>query len=405
VKSAVHRVLPAEGVEGALSRCRRWLSDDLDELDDPKVAGDVCFLIADARVGLDQPSQAEQNGGRERIEPIDARAIVNDVEQRGGVPTVYRCHVAKIRRSSYSLNGHLRFRWAAEVFRLRLILGSLVVFLAACGGAEQSPSITPTADATASAEPSVAAEPTASASPETGGLRAWPLDDPEGSASPMGYLEYLPPSYSSEGEPSPLLIFLHGGGEAGDGSAATLDLVAKLGIPQLIADGDWPADHPFIVLAPQFGTVPASDRCDIADDVARFLEFATLSYNVDRARIYLTGISCGAIGIWDYLAAHGDDVAAAALPISGHAEWALEDGGCAPLTEVPVWAFHGAQDETVPTIHIQGPMDKVRDCEGVESAEMELTIYPDADHDAWTRTYDLSAGHDIYAWLLEHTNP
>jgi hypothetical protein len=38
---------------------------------------------------------------------------------------------------------------------------------------------------------------------------------------------------------------------------------------------------------------------------------------------------------------------------------------------------------------------------------MELTVYPDADHfenDAWTRTYDLSAGHDIYAWLLEHTN-
>ena len=35
---------------------------------------------------------------------------------------------------------------------------------------------------------------------------------------------------------------------------------------------------------------------------------------------------------------------------------------------------------------------------------VELTVYPDADHDAWSRTYDLSAGHDIYAWLLEHTN-
>ena len=34
--------------------------------------------------------------------------------------------------------------------------------------------------------------------------------------------------------------------------------------------------------------------------------------------------------------------------------------------------------------------------------ELELTIYPAADHDAWTRTYDLSAGNDVYAWLLEH---
>jgi hypothetical protein len=33
---------------------------------------------------------------------------------------------------------------------------------------------------------------------------------------------------------------------------------------------------------------------------------------------------------------------------------------------------------------------------------MQLTVYADADHDAWSRTSDLSAGNDIYAWLLEH---
>jgi hypothetical protein len=27
------------------------------------------------------------------------------------------------------------------------------------------------------------------------------------------------------------------------------------------------------------------------------------------------------------------------------------------------------------------------------------------DHDSWTRTYDLSAGHDIYDWLLGFTVP
>ena len=27
---------------------------------------------------------------------------------------------------------------------------------------------------------------------------------------------------------------------------------------------------------------------------------------------------------------------------------------------------------------------------------------PDADRDASSRTCDLSAGHDVYAWLLEH---
>lgn len=47
-------------------------------------------------------------------------------------------------------------------------------------------------------------------------------------------------------------------------------------------------------------------------------------------------------------------------------------------------------------------MDQIRSCEGSNAVEMELTVYPNADHDAWTRTYDLSAGHDVYGWLLEH---
>lgn len=42
--------------------------------------------------------------------------------------------------------------------------------------------------------------------------------------------------------------------------------------------------------------------------------------------MYLTGVSCGAIGIWDYLAAHGGETVVAAVPIAGHAlyAWLLE---------------------------------------------------------------------------------
>jgi dienelactone hydrolase len=111
--------------------------------------------------------------------------------------------------------------------------------------------------------------------------------------------------------------------------------------------------------------------------------------------------------VWDYLAAHGDEVVAAAVPIAGHAMWALEKAGCEPLATVPVWAFHGAMDEIVPVSYVEGQRDQIRACEGAESVEMELTIYPDAyhvDNNAWDRTYDLSARNDIYAWMLEHTN-
>ncbi len=228
------------------------------------------------------------------------------------------------------------------------------------------------------------------------------LGDVEG--SPLGYLEYLPPGYG-DGTSRPLLVFLHGGGEAGDGSAGTLELVAKLGIPRLIAAAEWPVEHPFVVLSPQYGPGPASGDCALAGEVAGFLEFAIDHYEVDPDRVYLTGISCGAIGIWDYLAAHGDDeVVAAAVPISGHAEWALESAGCEPLGGIPVWAFHGELDDIVPPVHIEGPMDQIRTCAGSDAAEMELTVYPDTDHDAWNRTYDLTAGNDIYSWMLAHTS-
>jgi len=279
---------------------------------------------------------------------------------------------------------------------MRLIAGLLMIVLAGCTGAgEGSPSQEPSV----SGDPS--SQPSPSASAPTGPLAARPLGSVEG--APLGYLEYLPPGYG-DGEPRPLLVYLHDTAEAGDGSAATLPLVQELGIPKLIAAGDWPDDRSFVVLAPQYGTVPANRHCEIAGDVAAFLEFATRQYQVDASRVYLTGISCGAIGMWDYLGAYGDEVVAAAVPISGHASEGLQAAGCAPLATVPVWAFHGATDDLIPVAYVEGQIDQIRACDGAESAEIELTVYPDADHDApWSRTYDLSAGDDIYAWMLEHS--
>lgn len=245
----------------------------------------------------------------------------------------------------------------------------------------------------------LAAGGVAAQEPEPGTLTARPIGSVDG--APLGYLEHLPPGYG-DGEPSPLLVFLHGGGEAGPGTEATLDLVKAWGIPPLIEAGEWPEDRPFVVLSPQLPLHKAESDCAFADEIAAFLDFATQQYEVDPRRIYLTGISCGAIGIWDYLAAHEDSVVTAAVPISGHAEWALEVADCSALGKVPLWAFHGALDDIVPVVHIEGPMDRIRTCDTPPTAELELTVFPDAGHDAWIPTYDLSAGHDPYAWLLEH---
>ena len=41
-------------------------------------------------------------------------------------------------------------------------------------------------------------------------------------------------------------------------------------------------------------------------------------------------------------------------------------------------------------------------CTPAPSVPPKLTIYPGVGHDSWTRTYDGSAGHDIYAWMLQY---
>jgi hypothetical protein len=67
-------------------------------------------------------------------------------------------------------------------------------------------------------------------------LTAHPLG---ATASPLGYYEYLPPGYGS-GAKKPLLIFLHGHGGNGDGTAAQLpNVINDAGIAYYIANNGW----------------------------------------------------------------------------------------------------------------------------------------------------------------------
>lgn len=273
----------------------------------------------------------------------------------------------------------------------RFVAVSVLALTAACGSGDTTDNAT---------RPSAGSEPVPSTSvPErssSGALTLEPAGAVEG--APLGYAEYLPPGYG-EGRPRPLLVFLHGTGEAGDGSDAALGAILKLGIPEIIDDHEWPKDRPFIVLMPQYGLDVAGD-CQMAEQVDAFLKFALEHYDVDERRVYLTGVSCGAIGAWDYLATYGEEVVSAAVLISGHANDALQEAGCA-LGQVPIWVFHGAEDSIVPKRYVADQIAQLRACDPPPE-ELEFTVYPGRDHNVWDPTYKLSGGHDIYAWLLEH---
>lgn len=213
-------------------------------------------------------------------------------------------------------------------------------------------------------------------------------------SSPQGYWEYLPPAYARSSS-HPLLVYLHGIGANGDG-ITQLDGVLINGPARLIDRDQWPEERPFVVLTPQH---PAPG-CPDAAEVQAFISYAIEAYAVDPARVYLTGLSCGAIGAWDYLASALDDQVAASVLIAGDGRGAFAAAGCA-LGVMPLWAFHGEDDDIVDPLGTIEPVQGLAACVPAP-LDVQMTLFPGVRHDSWSRVYDLSAGHDIYAWLLSH---
>lgn len=192
----------------------------------------------------------------------------------------------------------------------------------------------------------------------------------------MDYLLYLPQDYEQQTS-WPLMLFLHGAGERG----SDLELVKTHGPPKLIAAGK---GFPFIVVSPQ---CPKEKWWEPIELVA-LLDDISGQYKVDANRIYVSGLSMGGFGTWR-LAAYAPDRLAAIAPICGGGEtyWTKQ------FARLPVWAFHGAKDSSVPLERSQAMVEALKKNGG----DPKLTIYPEAAHDSWTETYDNPA---FYEWLL-----
>lgn len=197
----------------------------------------------------------------------------------------------------------------------------------------------------------------------------------------MRYLLHLPAAYETR-TAWPLILFLHGGGERG----TDLALLRREALPRLL---DLVSDFPFVVVSPQEekrGQWEPDSLAALLDEVAR-------NYRVDRARVYATGLSSGAVATLELATRHPERLAAVA-PISANR---IPEEICR-MKDVPAWIFHSAGDERIPFGRAQELARALRACGG----EVELTIYSKTDHDAWTETYSSRA---LYDWFLRHRRP
>jgi len=211
------------------------------------------------------------------------------------------------------------------------------------------------------------------------GQYAQALETEATKAGRIEYWLYIPQDYAKAKEPWPLVLFLHGLGER----APEIEKVKKHGPPKLIARGK---EFPFICLSPQ---CPANSWWpNETKAVVALLDEIEAKYNVDKDRVYVTGLSMGGFGTWA-LAIDQPKRFAAIAPICGKGD----PTKVAAVKDVPTWVFHGGKDRTVPLTASQVMVDALK----AAGAEPKFTVYPDAGHDSWTATY---ANPEFWTWLL-----
>lgn len=184
------------------------------------------------------------------------------------------------------------------------------------------------------------------------------------------YLVYLPEHYNEQSWP--LIVFLHGSGSRGNEPDSLRDL------------GPFTKRLPAVVVAPQ--CLPTSHWESTA--VADFVRHAASGYRIDLRRIYVVGYSMGGYGAWHAAVAY-PELFAAMIPISGGGK----PGQAELLTHLPVWAFHGADDEAVPAAESERMVEAIRAAGGAP----KLTILPKTGHDI---CQSVCRRTDLWEWLL-----
>ncbi len=217
----------------------------------------------------------------------------------------------------------------------------------------------------------------------------------------MPYRLYIPDDYDC-GKEYPLVLFLHGAGERGDNNESQL----AIGIRHMFWEGSPAYDS--IIVAPQvandhrwvdidweygvFNRKQVKETRELKTAMAILGEVMELC-NIDRDRVYVTGISMGGYGTFDAIARHGS-IFAAAAPVCG---------GCDPETDaksnmrIPLWMFHGSADTVVPPVGSRLMYAKIRSMGG---DKVRYTEYSGLNHGIWDNAY---SDREMVKWLYSQS--
>jgi predicted peptidase len=318
-----------------------------------------------------------------------------------------------------------------------ILVANMILLVAACGG-PPLPRMTPVRNG---AEPIAEKDdqgvhgarrlPTTSPTPAPPGSIFCPTFSTAASASAHSFLTchyqgpgkeqmtfyvYVPNGYDPT-QAYPVVLILHGVAEAASPTASAeanrinlvgQDYVSIWGpgypaggpsvqsrwpcfviVPQLVGSNRW-VNVPPGVSSYQLTSQP-SVSLQMAIDITRLMEQRYASIDTDR--VYITGISMGAYGVWDAVL-RWPQLFAAAVPVSGAGDPAL----ASRIANLPIWDFHGGDDNLVPVTGSQAMVHALR----ADGGHPCYTQFPGALHVIWDQVYGIQGdtNNPLYPWLF-----
>lgn len=189
----------------------------------------------------------------------------------------------------------------------------------------------------------------------------------------------------------PLHLVLHGSGERGNDNVSQLIHGGKLFLkkenreeykswvifPQCSKNDRWPS-----ITSDQWDKTfknktikPNKSLGLVLKLMDRFIE----KKQVDKQRIYLSGLSMGGMGTFEMLYRR-PEMFAAATPICGNGITQLAESYA---TKVPVWIFHGSDDKVVSPKHSLNMAKAIIEAGG----SPKMTLYENVGHGSWNNAF------------------
>ncbi|MGL4997814.1 MAG: dienelactone hydrolase family protein [Cetobacterium sp.] len=201
----------------------------------------------------------------------------------------------------------------------------------------------------------------------------------------------------------PLVIYLHGSGEAGVDNEKQMYSGTNIG-PQYFASEEIQKIQNAYILAPQttpeirwastgiaeydFKTTAVTSSMNV---LLQLIENLEKDLKIDSKRIYIAGLSRGGQGVWN-AAMNKPEKFAAIVPIAGSGSPKDID----LIKNIPAWVFHGNADDITPIEVSQNMVNALKE----KNSNVKFTVVENGNHEsAWLEAHKNS---ELWKWMISN---